>query len=1019
MASDSGAFASVTQIGATGQALYSDVVGLSGQAAAAYATIVNLTASGVTIEGQFNSLSGWAASFLNLGLTGQALYLDIVGLSGVLGSVSGGLQAQIAGGNGTQLKVTGSSTLTTATITGIGGLIVTLSGSTIFVSGGGGSYDLAGTAANTGQALYNIINNASGVTAIAAKRVIFSNGASLASDANLVWDTTGAILNIGQGPVYPWSPLSVSSGGTGYTQIVLRNAVSSSGSSADYVVTTDLGNDNWGYLDMGLNSSIYSQTGISGISIGTGYDGYLYVQGGTGNLIPGRGNLYVGTTSTGTFLFLFAGNNSGNPSAAIDASGVNLPAGFTYRIGNISLLTTIGNTGQALYNDITNLSGVMTGISGGLQSQIAGGGTQLKVTGSSTLTTANFTGIGGLVVTTSGSTVFVSGGAGGGASFYTGYYTGSYINFDFRSNIVLSTSSNNPFIPFSSSFGIPPFVVYSIANASGDGLLFGQISGVLTSGFYLSLSATPPTANYTLNYIATTGSGITLLGGGNAGVGSYDPAGTAAASGQLLYNALVVASGELSVGVSGSANIPNVDFFGAGNIFVTLSGMAGIYISGGTGLALAVNLASTGQQAWLLANAANNAATTGYLTYFNLITTGQNLLSDIVSLSGVMGAISGGLQSQIAGGNGTQIKVTGSNTFTTLSISGTGGLISFVSGSTLFIGPAGGGGTATLPPNVAYVTGNQSLTGDLSLNGRLILNSGGLYAPANFFGLADYTVGSGAMVVIATGNPANVTGILPSAANNSGNFLVLINNTTGPLLVSGLIGTGVNTVLSYFDSMLLYSANGIWNNIAATGNPVLMKAISSLSGFVLGISGYDATTYATLVGVTNSITFTASNLTITGQTLYAEILNTSGQMTASGQALYNDIIAASGVFVSRPKQLGFSTDGAGSVIASGVKGYVISPYTGSITSWTLVGNNNAGSIALDIWKVASGTSLPTTSIIGGNGGNPALSSAAVAYSTSAISNWSNTTVAVNDIIGWVVTGAPSLVTKITFQLTIT
>lgn len=156
----------------TGQTLYADVVGLSGQATITYATIANLTSSGVIIEGQLASLSGWAASALNLTLTGQALYNDIgilyndiTGLSGVLISTSGALQAQIAGGNGTQLKVTGSAVQTSVTLTGAGGVVVFLSGSTIFFSGSGaavGSFDPLGTAALTGQILYTLVTGASG-----------------------------------------------------------------------------------------------------------------------------------------------------------------------------------------------------------------------------------------------------------------------------------------------------------------------------------------------------------------------------------------------------------------------------------------------------------------------------------------------------------------------------------------------------------------------------------------------------------------------------------------------------------------------------------------------------------------------------------------------------------------------------------------------------------------------------------------------------------------------------------------
>lgn len=340
--------------------------GLSGFDSSTYATIFNLTQSGIIFEGQLASLSGWAASALNLQLTGSALYLDIVGLSGVMGGISGGLQAQIVGGNGTQLKVTGSSTLATTTLTGIGGVTITLAGSTIFVSGAGvGTFDPLGSAANTGQLLYGLLTSSSGQTSIAANEVIFTSGGIFAGSPNLVYNVTGNFLNIGQGVILPWNPLSITSGSTGYTQVTLMNPTTASGASTDWIITADSGNDTRFYLDVGVNSSIYNV--VSGM--GSGFDGYVYLQGGTGSLAPGRGNLYVGTTSSGTFVFLFAGNVSGQPSAAIDASGINLPNSvYSYRINNVpitSMFNSIGstlsggltNTGAALYAMITGSSG--------------------------------------------------------------------------------------------------------------------------------------------------------------------------------------------------------------------------------------------------------------------------------------------------------------------------------------------------------------------------------------------------------------------------------------------------------------------------------------------------------------------------------------------------------------------------------------------------------------------------------------------------------------------------------------
>ena len=141
------------------------------------------------------------------------------------------------------------------------------------------------------------------------------------------------------------------------------------------------------------------------------------------------------------------------------------------------------------------------------------------------------------------------------------------------------------------------------------------------------------------------------------------------------------------------------------------------------------------------------------------------------------------------------------------------------------------------------------------------------------------------------------------------------------------------------------------------------------------------------------------------------------QMALSGQAITaaGNVLSVNNSVVC-PKPLGFSTDGAGNPIVSGIKGYVTSPYTGVLSSWTLVADQ-PGFLTVDVYKIASGSVAPTATIIGAGGVYPALTGNQIGYSSS-LSSWSNTSVFLGDIIGWVVSGNPSLVTRITFQMTI-
>ena len=81
--------------------------------------------------------------------------------------------------------------------------------------------------------------------------------------------------------------LIATSDANGFVQINMQNKSTGISASADYVVTTDDGDDTTNYIDLGINNSGYSNAGwtVSGAR-----DGYLYVAG---------NNLTLGTDTTG------------------------------------------------------------------------------------------------------------------------------------------------------------------------------------------------------------------------------------------------------------------------------------------------------------------------------------------------------------------------------------------------------------------------------------------------------------------------------------------------------------------------------------------------------------------------------------------------------------------------------------------------------------------------------------------------------------------------------------------------
>jgi hypothetical protein len=107
-----------------------------------------------------------------------------------------------------------------------------------------------------------------------------------------------------------------------------------------------------------------------------------------------------------------------------------------------------------------------------------------------------------------------------------------------------------------------------------------------------------------------------------------------------------------------------------------------------------------------------------------------------------------------------------------------------------------------------------------------------------------------------------------------------------------------------------------------------------------------------------------------------------------------------------------TVDGGGSVPATGVKGFVQVPYSGTITGWTLVADVS-GSASFTIKKSTFAGFPTTTSIVAS--ALPALSSQQSATST-ILTGWT-TTITAGDILEFDLTTA-SAVNRLTLQLKI-
>jgi hypothetical protein len=103
--------------------------------------------------------------------------------------------------------------------------------------------------------------------------------------------------------------------------------------SADFVVTSDVGNDTTFYIDMGIQGSQLQQGALYPL------DGYLLVQGNTGQL---GGNLVIGTLSeteqSQSIHFVVGGNEESNVVVIMNANEINVKTDI-YISGNIATPT--------------------------------------------------------------------------------------------------------------------------------------------------------------------------------------------------------------------------------------------------------------------------------------------------------------------------------------------------------------------------------------------------------------------------------------------------------------------------------------------------------------------------------------------------------------------------------------------------------------------------------------------------------------------------------------------------------
>jgi hypothetical protein len=628
----------------------------------------------------------------------------------------------------------------------------------------------------------------------------------------------------------------------------------------------------------------------------------------------------------GLTFFALSSNPASAGGGAAGVSSLSSLTGILNLIGvnNIGISISGANTiyvsggnagGSVTQSQLDSLSGWALNASGYLANQITLTGAQLsavKVSGSSVINVADFTGIGGAMVFSSGNKIFISGGASVGGGVTSVNALAGAVLVAGTGGLTVSTNGQNILISgdYSISGALTQSGIQLINWANSIGT---NLSGNLTQ---TGLTLTANDLNISGNMART---GATLMSNDLNISGNLSLTGATLMSNDLNLSGNLTQTGlQLSaVKVSGSAIINTANFTGIGGDLVIVSG--GLIFVSGVGPLVAL----TGQQAWTFAQSvgvtlSGNETQSGIqlINWANSI--GINLSGNLTTTGTLLSAV----------------KVTGSSIINTANFTGLGGTLVFWSGNQIFISGAGGGGgagvsslngltsavtilgtggiTASTAGQNILISGDQTITGYVnSVSGALasqIAGGGGtpvkitgssVLATANFTGVGAASVSvSGSNVYVSGIAPAGATIFVDSvlgndstakiytdafpfktleaavAAASSGDKIHVRPGSYSP--VSNLAKNGVSW---WFDAgaIVTYAPNNptvaLWDLVAAS---VTFLNVDGMAEFICSATGSASTNFSLLVNAGNADASVTVNLTNVGRFRCHSILDTTG-----------------------------------------------------------------------------------------------------------------------------------------------
>jgi hypothetical protein len=213
------------------------------------------------------------------------------------------------------------------------------------------------------------------------------------------------------------------------------------------------------------------------------------------------------------------------------------------------------------------------------------------------------------------------------------------------------------------------------------------------------------------------------------------------------------------------------------------------------------------------------------------------------------------------------------------------------------------------------------------------------------------------------------------------------------------------------------SDNNTWGTVL---NDYLQQSLDSAGQLVTSATnsytGLDNTNLATtstpgLVKLAGDLSNTYALPTVTGlqgRSVYNGAPSDGNVLTwSNSNSRWQPAVAGGGT-----GSIGITIDGGGSVISTGLKGYLYVPYACTITEWTVL-SDISGSIVIDVWKASYASAPPSASDTIAGIEKPTLSSQVKNQDTS-LSTWA-TSVSAGDVMAFNVNSV-STVTRVILSI---